>query len=271
MRDLKLELTAAEHANRLKGLGGSDAVTIAHGDPERIYDLWLLKTGQREPDDLTGILRVMMGVWSEELNRYWFERNTGDVVVSEGHSFTDNKHEWLRCTVDGIIQEKRALFEAKHVNPFTYSDEKVLNYYMPQLQHCMHVLGCEKAVLSVFVGTDKWVQQWVNYDPFYHAELFEKLEEFWECVQSCTPPAGFKPVEDSVVAAELRTVDMTGNNQWADLAETFRASASAAKAHADAKSAIQKMVSKDVHLARGHGIQAKRDARGALRIKEIAE
>ena len=52
---------AAWHAERRKGIGGSDANIIMSGDPERLIALWREKRGEAEPEDLSGNLAVQMG------------------------------------------------------------------------------------------------------------------------------------------------------------------------------------------------------------------
>jgi hypothetical protein len=43
--------------------------------------LWQEKRGEIEPEDLSGNLVVQLGLATEELNRRWYEANTGQVVT----------------------------------------------------------------------------------------------------------------------------------------------------------------------------------------------
>ena len=57
----ELGLGGRERAERLAGIGGSDANIILSGDAERILGLWREKRGEVEPADLGDNLAVMLG------------------------------------------------------------------------------------------------------------------------------------------------------------------------------------------------------------------
>ena len=83
MPRLNLGLTAEQHAQRRLGIGASDAKVIMTGTPEEQLKLLRLKRGEAEPEDLSHVLPVCMGVVTEELNRHWFEQVTGFSVEYE--------------------------------------------------------------------------------------------------------------------------------------------------------------------------------------------
>lgn len=187
-RKLAVGFTADEHLRRRSFIGGSDANKIAEGDPERLRELWREKTGRIKSADLSGVLPVMMGSWTEELNRYWFELQTGLTVTNEGKRVEHEGIAFLSATLDGEVESEGAIFEAKHVNGFNYNRTKLLSRYMPQLQHNMFVTGRKLAVLSVLVGTQRWEMDWIEFDPFYHVDLLSAERRFWESVTSDRPP-----------------------------------------------------------------------------------
>ena len=61
-------------------LGGSDARVIMGDDEAALLRLWQEKRGEAEPKDLSGNLIVQLGLVTEDLNRQWFERNTGHIL-----------------------------------------------------------------------------------------------------------------------------------------------------------------------------------------------
>jgi predicted phage-related endonuclease len=71
----------ADSANRRSFVGGSDARIIMGEDEAALLRLWREKRGEVEPEDLSGNLVVQLGNATEELNRRWFERNTGQVRI----------------------------------------------------------------------------------------------------------------------------------------------------------------------------------------------
>ena len=63
--------------NRRHFIGGSDARIIMGADETALLRLWREKRGEAEPEDLSGNLIVQLGCVTEDLNRHWYERNTG--------------------------------------------------------------------------------------------------------------------------------------------------------------------------------------------------
>ena len=69
---------AEDHEKWLKtrdlGIGGSDAAVIMGLNPYKSsYKLWMEKTGQAEPEDLTGIMSVYWGTKNEPAIADWFQ------------------------------------------------------------------------------------------------------------------------------------------------------------------------------------------------------
>ena len=46
-------------------------------DEAALLRLWQEKRGEVEPEDLSGDLIVQLGTVTEQLNRQWYEKNTG--------------------------------------------------------------------------------------------------------------------------------------------------------------------------------------------------
>ena len=59
---------------------GSGAVIMGE-DEAALLRLWREKRGEAEPVDLSGNLIVQLGAVTEELNRRWYEANTGQVIT----------------------------------------------------------------------------------------------------------------------------------------------------------------------------------------------
>src|ERR1700730_13786427 len=76
-KDMKSKVST-DHGHCRQGfIGGSDARIIMGDNEQALSRLWREKRGEIEPEDLSGNLIVQLGVATEELNRHWFERNTG--------------------------------------------------------------------------------------------------------------------------------------------------------------------------------------------------
>src|SRR3954449_9488685 len=104
-------------------IGGSDARTIMGADETALLRLWREKRGEIEPEDLSGNLIVQLGTVTEDLNRRWFERNTGQAVTDVQRWLQHPVIGWMAATLDGTVEGTGAVFEAKFILPWTFSEE----------------------------------------------------------------------------------------------------------------------------------------------------
>jgi predicted phage-related endonuclease len=186
-----------------------------------------------------------------------------------GEGLTCPRHEWRRCTLDGVVHSSGAVWEAKHTSAFAKPDE-VLERYMPQLQHNMAVAGVETAVLSVIFGNHKYEMFEVGADWLYQLELLEAEHRFWDCVLNGKEPVPVEP-PPAPKPVGTREVCLDGNNAWASAACDWLTHRDAARTHASACTLIKSLVEEDVARAFGHGIEAKRSKSGAITIREFAQ
>jgi len=245
-------------------VGGSDARIIMGDDEARLVRLWREKRGEAEPEDLSDVLIVQLGTVTEELNRRWYERNAGCAVTDVQRRIHHPVNKWMAATLDGLVQPSGAVFEAKFMLPWAFSEEAAAEKHMAQLQHNMWVANARSAVLSIITGGGKWVELTLPADPLYQHLLITAEKKFWRCVQSGGPPRlfGIEPPRPRLEA--VRVVDMTASNSWAEFAATFRRTRSAFQEHEGAKADLKKLVPEDAKEAAGHGIRAKRSKSGAI-------
>jgi|TARA_Y100000310_G_scaffold324032_1_gene385357 predicted phage-related endonuclease len=259
------EKSPAWHNLRRKGIGGSDAPKIMAGD---WLELWELKTGRRQPESLLAVLPVQMGVFTEPLNRAWFEQETGLHVYTEdcaGRVCPDA--DYMRANLDGRVSDED-IFEAKHLNAFTDFDDAVRKYW-PQLQHNMAVTDTKGCYFSVFMGTLKYEWRRIERDDDYIKELVKREAAFWKHVEDDTAPGAQPQFEFQVHHDDMREVDMEGNNEWAYRAGQWLDHQNAADNFEGAKKGLKGLIEADVKLATGHGVVAKRAKNGAIRISEV--
>lgn len=265
---MQLGLTAEQKAARKLGIGGSDAGKIMAGE---WYDLWLEKTGQKESDDLSDVLPVMLGHATEPFNAFWYEKQTGNSVFNQGLSLAAKEYSFIRCTLDGFVGKPpvkslaSAVWQAKHVSG-REPIETIIERYTPQVTHEMIVTGLNMAVLSVIMGTDRYVAQEIPLDEFYAEVLIEREREFWSYVEAKKPPPDAPKIEAPKLIKELRKVDMASDNLWCALAADWKQHQQAAKLFAAAEKGLKAKVEEDVGEASGGGVIVKRDGRG-LKIR----
>lgn len=274
---IEIGLTPKQLQRRRGFFNASDAPDIMSG--QRIEQRYLTAIGEREPEDLSGNLAVVMGQWTEALNAHWYTLRTGEEVTDRGREI---EKDWLRCTLDGITMHdnRPAVWEAKHVSLGWKGEpaEDVIAakaaYYMPQVHVQMHLTGIEQAVLCIFLNQNAGVTHHIvpiPFDPLYWIDVERTCSDFWACVQTKTPPEGIEPVAPPELITEFRTVDMTGNNEWAAAAADFIENQAATKTFYASKKSMKSLIAKDVGIAAGHGVKAARDKRGTLRFTGVKE
>ena len=170
-------------------IGGSDARIIMGEDEEALLRLWREKRGEVEPEDLSGNLIVQLGVVTEDLNRHWYERNTGQVLTDVQRRVKHPVIRWMAATLDGMVEATGAVFEAKFMLPWSFSEEGAAEKYMAQLQHNMWVTNAKLSVLSIITGGGKWVEIAIAADPLYQHLLLTAEKKFWRCVESRRAPS----------------------------------------------------------------------------------
>jgi predicted phage-related endonuclease len=253
--------------NRRYFIGGSDARIIVGSDEEALLRLWREKRGEVEPVDLSGNLIVQLGAVTEELNRRWYEANTGQVITDIQRQIRHPVLRWMGATLDGRVQGSEAVFEAKFMLPWSFSEEAAVAKYMPQLQHNMWVVATRSAVLSVITGGGKWVEITTHADPLYQHLIVTAERKFWRCVESGEPPTLFGIEPPGSRIESVRIVDMSTSNAWAEFAGAFARTHPAFLEHERAKADLKGLVPEDAQQAIGHGVRAKRSKSGAITVE----
>jgi predicted phage-related endonuclease len=157
--------------SRRSFIGGSDARIIMGADETALDRLWREKRGEAEPEDLSGNLIGQLGAATEELNRSWYERNTGRRVTDVQRRVRHSAIPWMVATLDGTVEGTGAVFESKFMLPWSFSEEAAAEKYMAQVQHNMWVTHLRGSVLSIITGGGKWVEITIPMDPLYLSVL----------------------------------------------------------------------------------------------------
>jgi hypothetical protein len=233
-------------------------------DEAALLRLWREKRGELEPLDLSGNLIVQLGVVTEPLNRHWFERNTGQTLKNIQRRIRHPVIRWMGATLDGMVAEIEAVFEAKFMLPWSFSEEAAAEKYMAQLQHNMWVTHAKVAVLSIITGGGKWVEITIPADSLYQHLLLTAEKKFWRCVENGEPPRLFGIEPPRVRIEAVRVVDMSPSNSWAEFAGIFLRTREAYVEHERAKAELKALLPEDAREGIGHGIRARRSKSGAV-------
>jgi predicted phage-related endonuclease len=251
-------------ANRQTFIGGSDARIIMGNDEAALLRLWREKRGEIEPEDLSGNLLVQLGLATEDLNRRWYEANTRQVITHIQQNIRHPVLRWMGATLDGRVEGSDAVFEAKFMLPWSFSEEAAAEKYMPQLQHNMWVVAARTAVLSVITGGGKWVEILAHADPQYQHLIVTAERKFWRCVESGEQPQLFGVESPKPRLEAVRVVDMASSNAWAEFAAVFTRTHEAHLEHEQAKAELKSLMPEDAKEAIGHGVRAKRSKIGTV-------
>ena len=257
-------------SDRRQFIGGSDARIIMSPDEAALIRLWKEKRGEAEPQDLSSNLIVQLGVATEDLNRTWYERNTGRAVTEAQRWVRHPVHRYLAATLDGFVNDLDAVFEAKFMLPWSFSEEAAAEKHVAQLQHNMWVTNARSSILSIITGGGKWIEMTIPADALYQHFLVTAERRFWRCVQTGDTPSpyGIEPPRPRIVA--VRVVDMSESNSWAEFAGLFCATRSAFLDHERAKTELKALMPEDAKEASGHGVRAKRSKSGAVSFDLLA-
>jgi predicted phage-related endonuclease len=259
------------NSNRQKFIGGSDARIIMGDDEAALVRLWREKRGEVEPADLSGNLPVQLGLVTEDLNRRWYEANSGQVVVDVQRRIRHPVLQWMGATLDGRVEGSGAIFEAKFMLPWSFSEESAIAKYAPQLQHNMWIVAARGAVLSIITGGGRWVEIKTHADPLYQHLIVTAERTFWRCVENGEPPSlfGIDPPKPRIEA--VRIVDMSASNAWAEFATSFAHTHPAFLEHERAKAELKSLMPEDAQQAIGHGVRAKRSKSGAITFELLKD
>jgi hypothetical protein len=263
------QVQTLNNSERRHFIGGSDARIIMGQDEKALLRLWQEKRGEVGPEDLSTNLIVQLGLATEDLNRQWYERNTGNAVTDVQTRVKHPVIRWMAATLDGIVARSGAVYEAKFMLPWSFSEEFAAEKYMAQLQHNMWVANAKMAALSIITGGGKWVEISIAADPLYQHLLLTAEKKFWRWVSFGELPRlfGVEPPRPRIEA--VRVVDMGQSNSWAEFAAVFRTTRSAFLEHEKAKTELKGLMPEDAKEAFGHGIRAKRSKAGAVSFDVI--
>ena len=186
-------LTFTEKSERRRHfLGGSDARVIMGADETALIRLWKEKRGEAEPEDFSDNLIVQLGVATEALNRDLVRAEHGRAVTDVQRWVQHPVHRYMAATLDGFVNDLDAVFEAKFMLPWSFSEEAAVEKHMAQLQHNMWVTNARSAALSIITGGGKWIEMTIPADALYQHFLVTAERRFWRCVQTGETPLSLR-------------------------------------------------------------------------------
>ena len=116
-------IKAIRSVDRRQFIAGSDARIIMGKDQKALHRLWREKRGEAAALDLSGVLIVQLGLVTKDLDRRWYELNSGHRISDVQRHAIHRTIPWMAATLDGLVKKTSAVFEAKFMLPWSFSEE----------------------------------------------------------------------------------------------------------------------------------------------------
>lgn len=177
---------------RSQGIGGSDAGAILGLNKYKSpLSLYLEKTGQVEPEDISKKPAVIAGQLLEPVVATMFEENTGKKVKRKG-TLQSLTYPWMHANPDRVVVGEDAGLEIKTGGIWSkslWADDEIPDSYYVQCLHYMAVTGAERWYIAAWLGGQELIIRTIDRHDDEVNELIKEEKKFWQMVQNRTPPA----------------------------------------------------------------------------------
>lgn len=199
---------------RRNGIGGSEVAIILGISPWRTpYSLWLEKTGQDTPEDISNLPHVQRGVLGEKIARHLLEQKYLKSFTPKTWHIEGTPY---RCSDDGYSDDLSTILEIKCMSTKAHDEFKktlvIPEHYRVQ---CQWNLFVSKAARCLFVSfnpeTEDLVELEVLGNEQEHNHIKQEVDKFWDLVQSGKPPALGK---GDVQRIEEEDFEADSNRYW---------------------------------------------------------
>ena len=279
-------LTPERLAERRSTLRGSCINILASGDYKRIDRLFKEKTGELEPEDLSGKWPIQFGQCTEILNLHTFEQKNGVKIDSYQRVVRSPTEPWMAATLDGAFYlGGRVVIDAKWtagrpVEGEEWSDvlPRIVRYNTPQLHWGARILGeiegrrIERGVLSIIRAANPPTTHFIELKQSYTDHLVELGRTFMEGVKKGEMPFIDFSEEPPVPVEERQPYDMEKDvaplkqRAWKRNADVWLQTKGAAESFKQADKNLKLLIPRDASTASGAGIRVRVSSNGAKRI-----
>ena len=166
---------------RKKGIGGSDAATVAGLNPWRSpINVYLDKTTDQPPQEDNERMRV--GRDLEDYVAKRFEEATGARVRRENYLLQHPEHEFMLANLDRVLIGENAFLECKTTGSYSKSEweEGIPLHYELQCLHYMAVCGFDYGYIACLIGNEKFIYHKIERDEETINNLIAIEKDFWE-------------------------------------------------------------------------------------------
>lgn len=199
--------------HRMQGIGGSEISAVVGLNPYMSnVDLWELKTGAVEPEDISDKPYIKYGTQAEPLLRDLFKLDFPqyEVFYEENNSFRNSRYPWALASLDGWIRDENGrvgVWECKTTNILQSMQKEKWNHQIPSNYYCqvlfyMAVIEADFAILKAQLKTEFEGVPYLQTRHYFIERadvqedmdyLMEKGAEFWESVKNKEKPGLLLP------------------------------------------------------------------------------
>lgn len=175
------------------GIGSSEIGTILGVNPyQNVHDLWLIKTKQKPPEDLSNNFFVKRGSQLEPLARDIFNESTDSNFVPA--TLVHKDFEFMKYSSDGIDFNKNEIIEIKCM--MKKNHEKAIKEKRPSEAYYAQIqwgLMITEAKLCHFIAynpefAEPMFTMEIHPDEQVFAEMKKHAHWFWHCVKEMKDP-----------------------------------------------------------------------------------
>lgn len=178
--------------NRESYIGGSDiAAVLGMSRYKTPLKLWCEKTGKVEPADLSNVEAVELGTELEQFVADMFTKKTNKSVRKAPKVYQHTDYPYMVAHIDRLVTGTDELLECKTCSAFKsdeWTGEDIPQEYILQVMWYLGITGRSTGYIAVLIGGQKFVYKKIEFDSELFAEMVEKAKDFWNKVETQTPP-----------------------------------------------------------------------------------
>ena len=188
-------LTLQQLENRKFSIGGSDAAAACGVSPYMTpLNLYMLKTGMIEPEDISDKPSVYWGNMLEDVVADEYAKRTGNVIEVVPNTLVHPDYSFITANLDRMVLNPNKILECKTAGPFSKEDwgdeqtDQVPMHYIVQVQIYMAVTGLQDSDLAVLIGGQDYRIYNIPRDDDLIADIISALKIFWSRIENHNPP-----------------------------------------------------------------------------------
>lgn len=271
-------LTAEQQAARQFRVTASFLPALMQGDEAAILREWMRLVGHPdyEPLDLSDQWPPCFGQYVEPFALDWHQRKTGHPITRRGETVVHPMLDYVSCTLDGWREADDCVIDAKCCGHWQ-ALEAIESHYTPQIVAQVACTGAAKGALLVVHGGGEPQELPIYIDADYAATMWKRVEQFWKCVETLTPPV---PIPVITPPERWRTVnldnecDRRAHNWSQEIIENlllWNVMEPHAKQFEGAKEKVKSLMPADVGLVTIAGIAVRRARNNAITIRHAKQ